>query len=377
MAEENDTGTKTEAPSGKRISQAREDGMVGKSIDLSQVLGMSAAFVALQYIGPLFWDDMTIILRGGFTSRFSTEEFTLPALRLQFFGLLWLLLPHVLALMTIAAFFGAGSTAIQTKFLWSWKLVKPKFNYLNPIQGIKRLFSIANAVNLLKSIGKLCIIGPIAYFAFIDMLPRLITLMGIPITQLLPIANDAMSTIFWKIIKFMVVFALCDFAWQKYSTHKKLKMTKVEVKEEHKAQEGDESVRMQIRSKGLTRIRQRMMHAVKRADVVVTNPTHLAIALEYDFAPGSAPKVIAKGRGYVAEKIKEIARANNVPVIERKPLARALFKMVEVGQSIPFELYQAVAELLAFVYKLKGKNPLHKSNNGPQPSTSGKRPSRN
>lgn len=361
---ENDTGEKTEKPTGRRLSQARTDGTVVRSIDLSHTLGLIAAFVALQSIAPRLWQDLMVVTRGGL-SWAGREELNVETLRSNFYGLLLVFLPEIMVLFVIAAFFGAGSTAVQTKFLWSNKLLKPKFSNLNPLKGLRRLFSVYNLVNLIKSIAKLGIILPVAYFAFFEIFPQLLGLMDLPITQLLPFAGTASSLIFWRIISLLVVLAILDYIWQWWSVQKKLKMTKVEVKDERKSVEGDEQTKMTIRSRALQRARQRMMQAVKTADVVVTNPTHFAVALKYDLAAGKAPRVVAKGRGHMAQRIKEMARDARVPVIERKPLARALFAAVEVGHEIPYELYAAVADLLAYVYRLKGKNPFRGGNPAP------------
>ncbi len=360
-ASESESGAeKSEEPTAKRLSEARREGQVAKSTDLSQVMGLAAAFTALWFIAPWLWNDLETVFRGGLSGKHSGGELSIQKLRHEFMGLILLLLPKILLLFLIAAGAGAGTLAFQTKFLWSNKLLKPKFSNINPIKGLKRLFSMQNFVNLLKSIFKLIIICPIAYFAFFDIFPGFLALMHAPISQFLPYTGEAASVIFWRIVPLLFVLALADYAYQKWNTHRTLKMTKDEVKDERKALEGDEKTKMQIRQKALQRARERMMQDVQTADVVVTNPTHIAVALKYDIAPGSAPTVVAKGRGYVAERIKKLARENKVPVLERKALARALFKAVEVGQSIPYELYTAVAELLAYVYKLRGNNPFGK-----------------
>lgn len=358
MALESESGQeKSEEPTGRRLSQARTEGQVARSMDLGNVTGITATFIALQYIAPWIWRDIQQVSIGALSYDPSVEPLTVSTLQIGFLGLLKALLPEMLLLIFISAFFGAGIIAIQTNFLWSSKLLKPKFSQLNPIKGIKRLFSAQNAVNLLKSVAKLCIIGPIAYFAFFDLFHQFLGLMDVPLTDLLPYTAYAASYIFWRIISLLLVLAILDYCWQRFNNKRQLKMTKEEVKDEKKSIEGDEKTKMQIRAKALARARERMMQNVPTADVVVTNPTHLAVALRYDMSVNDAPQVVAKGRGYVAERIRKIARENGVPVIERKPLARALFKTVEVGQSIPYELFAAVAEILAYVYKLRNRNP--------------------
>lgn len=364
MAAESESGAeKTEEPTAKRLSEARRDGQVAKSNDLSQVMGLMGAFTALWMLAPAIWNDLKLVFYSALSGKHSAEHLSVDQMQHEFLGLITLLLPEIMLLFLIAALAGAGTLAFQTQFLWSNKLLMPKFSNINPIKGIKRLFSMQNFVNLLKSIFKLVIICPIAYFAFFDIFPGFLAMMHAPVSQFLPFAGHAAAVVFWRIVPLLFVLALFDFAYQKWNNHRMLKMTKEEIKDERKALEGDEKTKMQIRQKALQRARERMMQDVKTADVVVTNPTHIAVALKYELAPGSAPTVVAKGRGYVAERIKKIARENRVPVLERKALARALFKAVEVGQSIPYELYTAVAELLAYVYRLRGNNPFRRAGN--------------
>jgi len=355
-------GEKSEAPTGRRITEARNDGMVGKSVELSQVLSVTTAFVLLQHFSPMLWETIVKMTVGSLTSRYYHVPLTMSTLNGEFRGLVYSLLPAIMVFMVIVAFFGVGMTMVQTNFLWSNKLLKPKFSNLNPIKGLRRIFSMQNTFNLFKSLAKLAIICPIAYYAFMELLPEFLGLMGIPITRLMPYTAYAADYVFWRIIKLLLILAIADFCWQKFSTRRNLKMTKQQIKDEKKSIDGDEATRMRIRSKALSRTRERMLQSVPKADVIVTNPTHIAVALSYSAEPGVAPKVLAKGQSHLAERIKEIGRKHNIPVLERKSLARALYKSVEVNQEIPYELYQAVAELLAYVYKLKGKNPLRKKN---------------
>jgi len=356
MALENETGEKTEDPSGKRLGQSRTDGQVGKSVDLSMIAGMTGAFLSLTYIGPLLWADMITLFKSSFSFSDTAVLTEASSLRSGFISIVIMLLPKILMILLIAAACGAGSTALQTNFLWSWKLLRPKFDNLNPISGIKRLFSLKNALNLAKSIIKLAIIGPLGYFAFMDFFPGMLSLMSAPHSHLLAFVGEGLAHAFWRIVSLLSVLGILDLVYQKWSTHRQLKMTKVEVKEERKAVEGDETTKRRILAEGLKRARSRMMKDVPTADVVVTNPTHYAVALKYDSSQYAAPTVVAKGKGFVALRIREIALENKVPVIERKQLARSLFASVEIGNMIPQELYAAVADLLAYVYRLRGKH---------------------
>jgi flagellar biosynthetic protein FlhB len=356
--QENDTGEKTEAPSGRRVGQARTDGMVAKSQDLTQVITMVTAYLLLQNLCPRIWMKMQILFKTMFGNDYGRDTLTADGLRYHFYSTVLFLGPEILILMTVTAFVGAMTTALQTNFLWTSKLLKPKFKIVFDIIGaLKRIVSIKNFVSILKSIIKLAIIAPIAYFGFMESLPLTISMMDLPIYSYLPLMSQAVSLIFWRVMKLLFVLGILDYAWQKFQTYRQLKMTKYEIKEEAKSTEGDEATKKRIRAKGIARIRERIFKNVRTADVIVTNPTHIAVALKYTMKKGSAPMVVAKGKGYVAERIKKIAREHGIPIIERKPIARALFAQVEIGQQIPYELYAAVAEILAYVFRLKGKNP--------------------
>ncbi|MFN8388890.1 MAG: EscU/YscU/HrcU family type III secretion system export apparatus switch protein [Bdellovibrionota bacterium] len=360
FGEEGDGGEKTESPSGRRVSQSRQQGMVARSAELSQVVGMTAAFYGLRYIMPSLWQDIRQIMQGAFTSRFSHDTLTVPVLTTQFYGLLFVLVPKLLLMLVIAAVAGAGCTALQTNFLWSPSLLKPRFNMINPLAGFQRILSLNNAINFGKQLLKLAIIGPIAYAAYIGFVPGFLRMMDIPIQQLLPLTADMASSVFIDIMKYLFFLGIIDYAWNRHRVNKKLMMSKQEAKDEKKANEGDETMRRRIIQIGLQRARDRMFQSIPQADVIVTNPTHIAVALAYSAEAGTAPRVIAKGKGFVAERIREIGKKHGIPIVERKPLARALFASVEVGQEIPYELFKAVAELLAYVYRLKGRNPLRK-----------------
>lgn len=358
MAAESETGEeRTEDPTGRRLNETRREGQVAKSLELSQVFGMIAAFTALRYICPLVWEDLITLTKASFTSHFSYEPFTVTEMRLNFYYLIRMFLPEILAIMAITALIGSFATAIQTKFLFSLHLLKPKFSQLNPMQGMKRIFSSQNAVNTLKQIAKLSIICPVAYFTFLELFPGFLQMIDIPVADLLPLTAIASLYVFKKIMYLLIVLAIADYFWQLYQYRSQVKMTKTETKEERKTVEGDEATKRKILAIGFKRIREQMMKALPTADVVVTNPTHYAVALKYDLELGGAPRVIAKGKDHLAQLIKKRAKDFGIPVIERKPLARALFATAEVGQEIPYELYKAVAELLAYVYKIRRHNP--------------------
>ncbi|HMO18407.1 MAG TPA: flagellar biosynthesis protein FlhB [Oligoflexia bacterium] len=354
---ENDSAEKTEEPTQKKLSEARTEGQVAQSTDLSAVVSMTAAVTAFYFVSPYLWNALLLLLRSAFS--FSTHSAEHDDLRI-FLSIgtpIKNILPLVLVIMFSAAIFGALTTLIQTKFLFTMKPLKPKLSKLSPITGLKRLFGANNWFNLAKSIIKLAIIAPVGFATFSAFFPSLLGLMTLPISQHLLIGSNAMLDSFVKIMSMLLILAIIDYSWQYWRNNKKLKMSKQEIKDENKATEGDEVTKRKMLANALQRARKRMMQDVPKADVVVTNPTHIAVALSYSGEAGSAPVVLAKGRGFVAKRIREIAKENGVPIVERKPLARALFASVEVGKEIPYELFKAVAEVLAYVYRIKGRRP--------------------
>jgi flagellar biosynthetic protein FlhB len=247
----------------------------------------------------------------------------------------------------------ALSVFLQTNWNMRDKWIKWQFNYLNPINGVKRIFSLSNAMNIARDVCKLLLILPIAYFALASYAGQMIQLIHMSVTQIMSFMATAAYDIFWKIAVILIVLSIVDYVWGRFQWFKQNKMTKQEVKDERKSLEGDEATKRKIQSKGLQRIMQRIQQSVPQADVIITNPTHYAVALKYDRNTMNAPKVIAKGKGHLALRIREIAKESGVPILERKPLARALYASCEVGSEIPRELFKAVARVLAYVYKLK------------------------
>lgn len=359
MAEDN--AEKTEAPTDKRREDSRSEGQVGQSNDLSGVFSISAAFLTFYILAPQIWDLLLLLTKSALNFASTPRDVQDMRIFLAISDPVQKLAPLLVLVMFSAAFCGALCTLSQTKFLFVMKPLVPKLSKLNPINGIKRMFGAQNWFNLGKSIVKIMIIAPIGYATFMDFFPTLLGLIDIPIYQHLTIGSTAIVDSFVRITGLLLVLGIIDLCWEKWRNYKKMKMSKQEVKDENKSVMGDESVKRRMIAQGLQRARQRMMQDVPKADVVVTNPTHIAIALAYTGEDGKAPIVLAKGKGFVAERIREIAKENKIPVLERKPLARALFASVEVGKEIPYELFKAVAEVLAYVYRIKGKRPKMKS----------------
>ena len=244
------------------------------------------------------------------------------------------------------------SSVMQVGFLVNEEALKFDIKKIDPFAGIKRLVSMRSFVEGLKAVFKLTSVGVIVYLVFraeIDQLPALIHL---SVAQVFVYLGSVTFKLVAGVGAFMFILAGADFLFQKWDLEKKMRMTKQEVKEEHKSREGDPLIKARIRRTQREMAQRRMMEDVPKADVIVTNPTHIAVAIKYD-ATMVAPTIVAKGAGAIAEKIKEVARLNDVPIMENKPLARTIYKTLKIGQTIPRELYTAVAEVLSYIFRLK------------------------
>ena len=261
------------------------------------------------------------------------------------------ILPICLIIMT----FGIIGNLIQTGFFFSGESLKPKFSKLNPINGFKNMFSLKSLVNLVKSIVVISVMVAIGYSFMNKNFAGIIKSGDIYTPYLFDTIVDLIKNILGTIAMVVVVIAILDYAYQKYSHNKELKMTKQEVKEEYKQMEGDPHIKGKIKQKQRQMATQRMMQAVPSATVIVTNPTHISIAIRYEQGVDKTPVVVAKGADQVAFKIREIAKSHDVPIIENVPLARLIYREVEIDQEIPEEMYKAVAEVLVAVYKIKNK----------------------
>lgn len=255
----------------------------------------------------------------------------------------------------IAIFLGIIPTVAQTRGLFTMKALKPKFSRLNPLSGIKKLFSLQSIVSILKGLIEVVIISVVIYNEIRDRMPKLIALMNAGVMQGVTYAALTIFDLVMLICIMLVFVAAADFLFQWWQFEKKLKMSKQEVKEEFKQMEGDPQIKGKIKQRQQQMAQMRMMQEVPQADVIVRNPTHFAVALKYDQDKNNAPQVVAKGKDYLALKIVQIAEENGVMTIENPPLARSLYSMVDIGREIPAELYNAVAEVLTVVYREKHK----------------------
>jgi flagellar biosynthetic protein FlhB len=274
-------------------------------------------------------------------------------LRNGFIALIRLLAPNIFIITIAIASVASLAVMLQTNWNRREKWFRLRWDFLNPITGVRRIVSIAGFVNVLKAIAKLALVLPVAYYALQSFAPQMVRLVHMSISDVFTVTGLALQSVFWKMMYIFIALAIFDVAWGKFQWLKRNKMTKEEVKDERKAIEGDEAMRRKIISKGMARLAQKLKKSVPTADVVVTNPTHYAVALKYDRNRFAAPIVVAKGTDFIAQRIREIAKESGIPVLERKALARALFASTEVGSEIPRDLFKAVAEVLAYVYRLK------------------------
>ena len=347
-------GDRTEKGTGKRREETRRKGSVAKSGEISSVSVLLAGFSILYGLSVYVVRELSSAMIQGFQKiENSTLSFeSILDLRIEILWTLFLVLSPVLIGMVAVAVL---SNYAQVGSLFTLEAIQPKMNRLNPIPGFSRFFSKEAAVTLLKSLGKFLIIGWVAFSVIQKELPDILTLTDREAGDIMHYVGLISSRIFFKTLMVMAGLAVLDYFFQRWNYEKNLRMTKREVQEEYKQLEGDPQIKSRIRSIQRDLARKRMMAEVPKADVIITNPTHLAVALHYKQEEMNAPKVLAKGAGYIAEKIKEIARTHQIPVMENKPLAQILYRTVDLGQTIPSTLYQMVADLLAHVYRMKNR----------------------
>ena len=344
---------KTEPATPKRREEARKKGQVAQSREIPSALVLMSSLGVLFFSGSWMLVSLSDFMRTIFGNigslnhlhGVSTHSFLLEILNL----ILTILMPLMLAVLIG----GITANLLQVGFLFTAKPLAPKLSKLNPFEGIKRLVSLKALAELFKSIIKLLCVAGIAFLMIKGELNNIPSLMQMGVGDTLSfIAKVSIKICFFTCLA-LVILAAMDYAFQRWQHEKGLRMSKQEVKDEFKQREGDPAVKARV--KGIQReiAQRRMMEAIPEADVVITNPTSLAIALKYDAEAMMAPRVIAKGAGFIADRIKKIAQENGVPLVEHKPLAQTLFKVVEIGDIIPVSLYRAVAEVLAYVYGLK------------------------
>jgi len=344
---------KTEAPTPHRLAEARRKGQVARSVEVNTALLLVVGFWMLGPMAQRLETELGTLARECLGSLAERDELTVSGLLHD--GLVWglhfglLLAPFVGVLMLT----GVGASALQTGFVFSFEGLKPSLSKLNPLAALRRMFSKQGAIELAKATAKIAIVGLVAYSGVREAFPQLLTLPHQGLVYCWSTWQGIALDLGLRIGMTFMALAFLDYLWQRRQWWEGLRMTREELREEMRQTEGDPQLKGRLRQRQRYLAQSRMMAAVPKADVVITNPTHYAVALQYDAKTMSAPTVTAKGQRLVAERIKELARKHRVPIVENRPLAQALFKSVEVGRQIPGNLYDAVAGVLAYVYSLK------------------------
>lgn len=358
FAKDGPGGERTEPASQKKLEDARKDGKVAKSKELVSALSLLSLFLLLKFytasLGKSFINVFAEVYNVfADTVNDSKIEFSaVSALNMITYGLkniMIILLPILLVAVAVAFV----SNVFQVKWKITGKPLQPKFDKFNPINGFKRIFSANTIVELLKNILMMAIIFYMAYSTLKDKYNYLMGFYEVSLNQAIAIIGDVVIDLGIKISIVFLIIGFADLLYQKYKFNNDMKMTKQEVKDEYKQMEGDPQIKGQRRQKMREASRRRMMSDLPKADVVITNPTHFAVALKYDNTVASAPVVLAKGADFLAAQIKEKAKECNIEIVENRPLARMLYNNVEIGEEIPQELYQSVAEILAMVYQAR------------------------
>lgn len=344
---------KTEKPTSKRLSEARTKGQVAKSMDVNSAAALLFGLLILYYTGASANRQLSELMEkylGGLT----TEPLTMTMFNSIVVNIVGCTVKILLPIVGGLLFVGVAASLSQVGFLLSFQRLKPNLGAMNPIKGFKNIFfSMRSLVRLAMSLVKLTIVAAVAFYSIKKDFATFLPLSTTNLEQTFTVTSYA---VFWLGIRISIILlflAIFDYAYQKWQYIKDMMMTKQEVKDEFRQTEGDPAIKGRIRAIQRQWAIRRMMSAVPQADVVVTNPVHLAIALKYDSNIMTAPKVVAKGADLIAKRIVKIAKENNIPIFEDKPLAHALFKMVEIGCDIPQKLYHAVAKVLSYIYKLR------------------------
>jgi len=348
-----DDQEKTEQPTDKKLIDAREKGEVTKSREINSLAvfgtGLIMIYITKGFLGRKIYEL-------AFDSLNSLDRLKLNATILQTYMLKWVLFLFTIIMPVLIGIvvMSIVSNIAQVGFKFSLKILSPRLGKFNPIKGFKRLFFSSHSfVEVAKSLVKLSLIGTFAYFVINSLIKDTLYVIGLTLEDTLSFMLDAAFSMIWKIVMLFVLIASVDYLFQRFKFKKQMMMSKHELKEEFKQSEGNPHIKSKIRKQMIQNARRRMMHDVPSADVVITNPTHYAIALKYEIDKYAAPKVVAKGMDELAQRIKKIAAENNVPIHEDKELARALYKICDVGDFIPTKLFKAVAQILAYIFQMK------------------------
>ncbi|MDD3288101.1 MAG: flagellar biosynthesis protein FlhB [Alphaproteobacteria bacterium] len=354
MAEDSEEDQKTEPPTSKRLGEARERGQLPVSRDMATFIVLVCSLLVITYLGPPMADRMTSSLRIFIEN---PHQISLEGLGIQ--TALFIVMKEMgLATVLIFSLMMAASilgTMVQTDFFMEPNMLKFDLEKLSPMNGIRKIFSAAALVELIKNFCKLVLIGGLAALLLIPLINKFSLFTGHRLIEVLAAIHSETIHVIVILLIVVLIISVADLLYQRHSYFKQLRMTKTEVKDEFKQMEGDPMIKARLRQIRIDKFRKRMMANVPKADVIITNPTHYAIALQYDGLKMNAPVVLAKGLDLIAQRIKEIAAEHNIPTVSNPPLARALYKSVEIDQPIKAEHYRAVAEIISYVFKLRKK----------------------
>ncbi len=346
-------GEKTEKATPKKKLDARKKGQVAKSAELSPAFIILIVFSLIFLFGSTIGEGLEQLFVLSLTE-FSAWEVNIENVQVMVLQLLWICAKFMLPIFGAVLLVALITNYVQVGFLVTGEPLKMKLERLDPIKGFKRIFSMRALVELVKSLLKISIVSVVVAVVLLGEKERLLLLSKYSIAEMLRFVGGLTLKLGIYVAILLVILAVFDYMYQRYEHNKNLRMSKQDIKDEYKNIEGDPLIKSKIRERQKQMAMRRMMQEVPNADVVITNPTHFSIALKYEAGKMSAPVVLAKGQDYVALKIREVATANGIMLIENKPLARALYHRVEIGESIPEDLFKAVAEVLAYVYRLKG-----------------------
>lgn len=345
---------KTEKATPKKQQDTRKKGQVAKSTDVNTAIILLLVFLFLWVFGGFFGETLINVLKHTFQEYLLTDV-TDTNFKAIFYELVMESAMVLMPIMLIALIAGVLASYIQVGVLFAPEAIHMKLSKLDPIQGAKRIFSIRAIVELVKSLLKIALAGTVVYIIIWTRLEDVMLLSQKSVIDGFGLIAQLTVTLGISVALLLLVLAIPDYLYQKYDHEKQIKMSKKDIKDEHKNMEGDPLIKSKRKQKQMEMAMQRMMQEVPKADVVITNPTHFAVALKYDEERSDAPIVIAKGVDFIAQKIKGLAAENQIVTVENRPLARALYHQVDVGDQVPEELFKAVAEVLAYVYRLKKK----------------------
>ena len=344
---------KTEVPTEKKRRESREEGQVAFSKELSSAALLAGIVLTLVATSPIILDAMRQLMSQIFRDLAQRKELSIDSIFTLSGEILSIIIPAFAPFAAVIIFAGIFASVLQVGVMITFKAISPKFNKISPLTGLKRLFSSQSLADFLKSMAKLIIVGFVGYLTYIDKITELNGLSVSTPESILIYNFTVVAEVAGKIVLALVAIAIFDYFYQRWHHEQQLMMTKQEVKDETKQTEGDPQLKARIRQIQREMSNARMMQEVPKADAVIVNPTHFSVAILYDRDVMTAPEVIAKGADHLALRMRTVARENNVPILERPELARDLYANVEIGDDIPERFYKAIAEILAFVYRLR------------------------